>query len=86
MFRISTLKKRDFNAYLDAQREIDVYKGIDHPHVIKLHEVIDDAQSDKLHLVLEYAEKGQLMDLNVVTRMFYPNPQLNQNEFTEEQV
>ena len=39
-------------------REIAVMKKLNHPNVIRLHEVINDADDDKIFLVLDYAEKG----------------------------
>ena len=74
MFRKSQLKKKDKNAYLDAIREIDILKSLNHDNVIKLYEVIDDEQGDKLYLIIEYASKGEIMEYDVMTKKFKPNP------------
>lgn len=31
-------------------REIELLKVLDHPNVVRLHEIIDDEEGDKLHL------------------------------------
>ena len=46
------------NGLEDVLREIAVMKKLNHPNVIRLHEVINDADDDKIFLVLDYAEKG----------------------------
>lgn len=42
--------------------EVDIMSRLDHPHVIKLHEVIDCTSSNKIYLVMDYASKGSLAD------------------------
>ncbi|GLC68350.1 hypothetical protein PLESTF_000681800 [Pleodorina starrii] len=43
-------------------REIAVMKKVDHPHVVRLHEVIDPPGSSYLMLVMEYCEGGCVME------------------------
>lgn len=45
----------------DAYREIAIMKKLDHPHVVKLHEVIDPQGSQYMMLVMEYMEKGPVL-------------------------
>jgi [calcium/calmodulin-dependent protein kinase] kinase len=39
-------------------------KKIDHPHIVKLHEVIDAPDDNKLYLVMEYMQKGAILSKN----------------------
>ena len=43
-------------------REIAVMKKLDHPNVVKLHEVIDPPGSSDLMLIMEYCEGGTVME------------------------
>lgn len=43
-------------------REIAVLKKLDHPHVVKLHEVIDSPNATYMMLVMEFMEKGPVQD------------------------
>ena len=40
--RRGVMRKHDRTAYMDAMREIDIHKMVDHPNIVKLVEVIDD--------------------------------------------
>jgi hypothetical protein len=53
-------------------KEIAIMKKLQHPNLIRLHEVIDDDENDKLYLsksliliiiflVLDFAEKGEIL-------------------------
>ena len=46
-----------------AAQEIAVMKKLDHPHVVKLHEVIDSPYAHDLMLVLEYCEGGPVLKM-----------------------
>ena len=46
----------------DFYSEIAVLKKLNHPNVVKLHEVIDDPNADKMYIVQEYCDAGSLMD------------------------
>lgn len=59
------------DAYQNVLREIALMKKMDHPNIIRLHEVIFDEEKGKLYLVLEYAEKGQLIEWDEENEKFY---------------
>jgi len=44
----------------DVMREIAIMERLDHPNVIKIHEVINDPSDNKIHIIMEYAEGGPL--------------------------
>jgi [calcium/calmodulin-dependent protein kinase] kinase len=39
-------------------KEIAIMKKLNHPNIVRLHEVIDDQEQDLLFMILDYAEKG----------------------------
>jgi len=43
-------------------REIAVLKKLDHPNIVKLHEIIDSPSATYLMLVMEYMEQGPVLD------------------------
>lgn len=43
--------------------EIEIMSKLNHPHVIKLHEVIECPSSNKIYLVIDYASRGSLADI-----------------------
>lgn len=45
-----------------VMREIAVLKKLDHPNVVKLHEVIDPPGASYMMLVMEYMERGPVME------------------------
>lgn len=49
------------NAYSMLEREVAIMKKIEHPHLVKLHEVIDDPDDEKIYMVMEYMPKGSIM-------------------------
>ncbi len=44
------------------QREISILKLLDHPNIVKLHDVIEDPSTGTSYLVLELAGGGELFD------------------------
>lgn len=48
-------------------REIAVMKKVDHPHVVRLHEVIDPPGASHLMMVMEYCEGGCAMETRAQT-------------------
>jgi [calcium/calmodulin-dependent protein kinase] kinase len=87
IFRKSTLKrKKEYikkegggmqmkNQLMDVEREIEIMKKLDHPHVVKLHEVLDDDEGDKLYmckvsdseldLVLDYCAYKEILEWDI---------------------
>ncbi len=42
------------------RREVEIMKKLNHPNVIRLHEVLDDPKVNKVYMVLEYLKRGDL--------------------------
>eukprot|EP00756_Hemistasia_phaeocysticola_P030468 Hpha_TRINITY_DN16291_c2_g2::TRINITY_DN16291_c2_g2_i1::g.14151::m.14151/K07359/CAMKK2; calcium/calmodulin-dependent protein kinase kinase 2 len=47
----------------DVLREIAIMKALDHPNVVKLHEVINDPSCKKLYLIIDYVENGPIWNM-----------------------
>lgn len=43
------------------QKEIAILKNLDHPNIVKLHEVIQDEARDEVYLVMDWVKKGAVM-------------------------
>lgn len=41
------------NAFTLLEQEVAIMKKINHPHIVKLHQVIEDSEDNKLYLVME---------------------------------
>ncbi|ORX62343.1 kinase-like protein, partial [Hesseltinella vesiculosa] len=51
---------------LDLVRgEVAILKKLNHPNVVKLHEVLDDPNDDSIYMAFEMAHKGVLMDVSL---------------------
>ena len=48
-------------AYSQVQQEMAIMKAMNHPNVLKLHEIIDDPKETKLYLITELVKEGTLM-------------------------
>lgn len=63
-YAIKIIKKASFeqkpNLQMKIQREIALMRLVDHPHLLKLHDVLESPRH--LYIVLEYASKGELFD------------------------
>jgi len=49
------------NALQEAQKEIAIWKKLDHPHCVNLKEVIDDPDHHKIYMVSELVTNGAVM-------------------------
>eukprot|EP00760_Papus_ankaliazontas_P001403 PhM_4_TR10465/c0_g1_i2/m.12749/K07359/CAMKK2; calcium/calmodulin-dependent protein kinase kinase 2 len=45
------------------RREVAIMKKLDHPNIVKLHEVIDDPKCEKLYLIMEHVPAGPVFVL-----------------------
>lgn len=65
ILRKSLLKRKRIgqfgNALQGVQREIAIWKKLDHPNVVSLHEVLDDEALDKLYLISELVDGGPIV-------------------------
>mmetsp|Transcript_18465 Transcript_18465/g.36964 ORF Transcript_18465/g.36964 Transcript_18465/m.36964 type:complete len:504 (+) Transcript_18465:28-1539(+) len=59
-FAIKSIRKKKVGKLDVLRREIDILKEVDHPNIIKLHEVYEDEKY--LHLVTELCTGGELFD------------------------
>jgi MAP/microtubule affinity-regulating kinase len=59
-FAIKTLK--DAHNKKGIQREIAILRLLDHPNIVKLHDVVEDVKTGTFYLVLELAGGGELFD------------------------
>ena len=71
--RRGVMRKHDRTAYIDAMREIDIHKMLNHPNIVRLKEVIDDNADDKVYLIMEHASRGRIMYHNRETDSFVFN-------------
>ena len=44
----------------EMKLEMEIMKQIDHPNLVRLHEIIDDPQNKKIYLVMDYMDKGAI--------------------------
>lgn len=78
--------KMSFKDALQAvSREIAVMKKLDHPNVVRLHEVLDDDEKDKLYLVLDFCAKGQLIEWDDEIEKFFFCDESHGSESLEEE-
>ena len=69
--------KNDKEMYLNCMREKDIHRSLKDKNIIRMVEIIEDecvesSDSDKQYLVLEFAERGQILDYDIVTKKFWP--------------
>jgi len=58
------------DAYEKVQKEISIMKMVNHPNLLKLHEVIDLTESGNLYVVSEYLPLGQIMIFDSETKRY----------------
>lgn len=49
------------NAFTLLEQEIAIMKKINHPNIVKLHEVIEDSEFNKLYIVMEFMQRGSIL-------------------------
>ena len=60
-------------------------KKLNHPNVIKLHEVIHDDSKDKLYIIMGFAENGQLIEWDEQKgKFYYLDKTIKKDEYIEE--
>jgi len=69
------------DAFENVIREVNIMKKLNHPNLIKLHEIIDSNDSDKMYMVIDFAENGQIIEWDEDNSRFY---HLRQNAHIEE--
>ena len=74
------------NALEDVLREIAIMKKIDHPNLIRLHEVIDDESEDKLYMIIDFAIKGPILDWDINDGIFFHPYHKELAGFPEQQI
>lgn len=52
-------------------KELEIMKRLDHPNVIRVHEILEDESSEKLYMVIDYCEKGSIMEWDSESRRFW---------------
>lgn len=57
---VKSIDKAKVEDIKDVQREIEIMRKVDHPHVIKLYEIFEEPK--KIHLVMELVTGGELFD------------------------
>lgn len=69
--------------YEDVMQEIEIMKSLNHPNVVRMHEMIDDEEDQNLFIVLDYAAKGELLSFNEESSTFYNKHSNNKQSLDE---
>ncbi|CAI2374789.1 unnamed protein product [Moneuplotes crassus] len=59
-------------AFDAVEKEIEIIKILDHPNIVKLHEILIGEDEEKLYLILDNCEKGEIMKWDADTRLYTP--------------
>ena len=78
-------KKKMHTLMKNVMDEIDIMSSLNHPNVIRIHEIINDPDDKSLFIVMEYAAKGELLSFNEETGRFYKTGK-DDKELEKEQV
>lgn len=54
-----------------VEHEIKVMRRLDHPNIVRLHEVIEDDEKDRLYIVMEYCTRGSILEWNSSDKTFF---------------
>lgn len=76
------------DAMQDAKQEIELMKKVNHPNIIKLHELIDDEEDENIYLVMDYMGKGPVIEWSEERCEFYRkiNGEVTNKRFSEEEL
>jgi len=70
--RIAKGKMGIKTAFDAVEKEIQIFKGLDHENVVRLHEILTDEDNEKLYLILDNCEKGEIMKWDMETKLYTP--------------
>lgn len=59
-------------AFDAVEKEINLFNGLDHENIVKLHEILTDEDNEKLYLILDNWDQGETMTWNAETMSFVP--------------
>ena len=59
-------------AFDAVEKEIEILKLLDHPNIVKLHEILVGEDEEKLYLILDNCEKGEIMNWDADTKLYTP--------------
>jgi serine/threonine protein kinase len=64
--------------------EITIMKKLEHPNIIKLHEIINDPEWHKIYMILDFCHKGSILDWSDEKLVF--STKLYENHIPEEEL
>lgn len=59
-------------AFDAVEKEISIIKILDHPNIVKLHEILVGEDEEKLYLILDNCDNGEIMKWDADTRLYTP--------------
>lgn len=68
------------NAYTLLEQEIAIMKKVDHPHIVKLHEVIEDSEFNKLYIIMDFMQRGSILSSHYFKSTIMSQDPLRYNE------
>ena len=73
------------NEFHKILNEIQILGDFNHNNVVRLLEVLDDKRFPLLYMILEFAERGELLELDMTT-MRYSLPDTNEPYMEEKEI
>jgi len=58
--KILEIKSFEGSGHHGLEQEIAIMKKIDHPNLVRLHEVINDPEADLIYMIIEFIDGGQV--------------------------
>lgn len=59
-------------AFDAVKKEISMVNGLDHPNIVKMHEILIDEDEEKLYIILDICGDGETMTWNLESMTFKP--------------